>query len=81
MLKGAALALLLLLLPGSLAGCGSGPREDASNTGEPTNIYTPPVNEDGYIDKIRDQRLYHLAVNGCVVWGGGKTSILMIEQN
>ena len=49
LLKGAALALSLLLLLGSLAGCGGKPQGDVSNTYGPTNIYTPPVNEDGYI--------------------------------
>lgn len=39
----------LLLLLGSLAGCGGKPQEDVSNTDGPTNTYTPPVNEDGYI--------------------------------
>lgn len=47
--KGAALALALLLLLGSLAGCGEKPQEDASSVDGPTNTYTPPVNEDGYI--------------------------------
>ena len=47
--KGAALALSLLLLLGSLAGCGGKPQEDMSGTDGPTNTYTPPVNEDGYI--------------------------------
>lgn len=45
----AALALSFLLLLGSLAGCGGRPRQDASDTKGPTNTYTPPVNEDGYI--------------------------------
>ena len=43
------LALSLLLLLGSLAGCGGNPQEDASGTDGPTNTYTPPVNEDGQI--------------------------------
>ena len=47
--KGAALALSLLLLLGSLAGCGGKPQEDVSSADGPTNTYTPPVNEDGYI--------------------------------
>ena len=47
--KGAALALSLLLLLGSLAGCGGKPQEDASSADGPTNTYTPPVNGDGYI--------------------------------
>ena len=47
--KGAALALSLLLLLGSLAGCGGKPQEDTSGVDGPTNTYTPPVNEDGYI--------------------------------
>ena len=47
--KGAALALSLLLLLGSLAGCGGKPQEDASCADGPTNTYTPPVNEDGQI--------------------------------
>ena len=47
--KGAALALSLLLLLGSLAGCGGKPQKDASSADGPTNTYTPPVNEDGYI--------------------------------
>ena len=47
--KGAALALSLLLLLGSLAGCGGKPQEDVSGAGGPTNTYTPPVNDDGYI--------------------------------
>ena len=49
LLKGAALALSLLLLLGSLAGCGGKPQEDVYNTDGTTNTYTPPVNEDGYI--------------------------------
>ena len=47
--KGAALALSLLLLLGSLAGCGGKPQKDMSSADGPTNTYTPPVNEDGYI--------------------------------
>ena len=63
--KGAALALSLLLLLGSLAGCGGKPQEDVSNANgsnnnaeyrpssmnyvSPTNSYTPTTNEDGYI--------------------------------
>lgn len=47
--KRIALALSLLLLAGSLAGCGGKPQEDASGVEGPTNTYTPPVNEDGYI--------------------------------
>lgn len=47
--KGAALALSILLLLGSLAGCGGKPQEDASGADGPTNTYTPPVNEDGQI--------------------------------
>ena len=47
--KGAALALSLLLLLGSLAGCGGKPQEDVSGADGPTNTYTPPVNGDGYI--------------------------------
>ena len=47
--KGAALALSLLLLLGSLAGCGGTPQEDASSADGPTNTYMPPVNGDGYI--------------------------------
>ena len=38
--KGAALALSLLLLLGSLAGCGGKPQEDASSADGPTNTYT-----------------------------------------
>lgn len=49
MQKGAALALSLLLLLSSLAGCGGKPQEDASSADGPTNTYTPPVNEDGQI--------------------------------
>ena len=45
--KGAALALSLLLLLGSLAGCGGKPQENTSGADGPTNTYTPPVNEDG----------------------------------
>ncbi len=47
--KGAALALSLLLLLGSLAGCGGKPQEDASGADEPSSSYTPPTNGDGYI--------------------------------
>ncbi len=47
--KGAALALSILLLLGSLAGCGGKPQEDVSGADETTNTYTPPVNEDGQI--------------------------------
>ena len=47
--KVAALALSLLLLLGSLAGCGSKPWEDTSGAGEPSSSYTPPTNDDGYI--------------------------------
>ena len=47
--KGAALALSLLLLLGSLAGCGGKPQEDASSAEEPSSSYTPPINDDGYI--------------------------------
>ncbi len=48
--KGAALALSLLLLLCSLAGCGGGkPQEDVPGVDGPTNTYTPPVNEDGQI--------------------------------
>ena len=47
--KGAALALALLLLLGSLAGCGGKPQEDVSSSGEPSSSYTPPTNDDGYI--------------------------------
>ncbi len=47
--KGAALALSLLLLLGSLAGCGGKPQEDASSADEPSSSYTPPTNDDGYI--------------------------------
>ena len=47
--KGTALALSLLLLLGSLAGCGGKPQEDVSGADETTNTYTPPVNEDGQI--------------------------------
>lgn len=42
------LTLSLLLLAGSLAGCGSKPQENAAGAGK-SNVYTPPVNEDGYI--------------------------------
>ena len=49
LLKGAALALSLSLLLGSLAGCGGKPQENVSNSDGPTNTYTPPVNDDGYI--------------------------------
>lgn len=46
----AALTLSCVLLLGSLAGCAGKPTEDASSGPEaPTNTYTPPVNEDGYI--------------------------------
>ena len=44
-----ALALSLLLMLGSLAGCGGKPQEDASSAGEPSSSYTPPLNDDGYI--------------------------------
>ena len=47
--QGGAFALPLLLLLGSLAGCGGEPQEDASGAGGSTNTYTLPVNEDGYI--------------------------------
>ena len=47
--KGVALALSILLLLGLLAGCGSKLQQDASSVDGPTNTYTPPVNEDGYI--------------------------------
>jgi len=47
--KWAALALSLLLLAGSLAGCGEKPQGDTSVPDGPTYTYTPPVNEDGYI--------------------------------
>ena len=47
--KGVAFALSLLLLLGSLAGCGGKPQEDVSGTDEPSSSYTPPINEDGYI--------------------------------
>lgn len=47
--KGSVLARSLLLLFGLPAGCGGKPQEDASNTDGPTNTYTPPVNENGYI--------------------------------
>ena len=45
----AALTLSCVLLLGSLAGCADKPMEDASSEDGPTNTYTPPVNEDGYI--------------------------------
>lgn len=45
----AALTLSCVLLLGSLAGCADKPTEDASSEDGPTNTYTPPVNEDGYI--------------------------------
>ena len=51
--KGAALALSLLLLLGSLAGCGGKP-QDVSSADGPTNTYTPPVNEDGYAADFRE---------------------------
>ena len=44
-----ALALSLLLMLGSLAGCGGKPQEDASSAEEPSSSYTPPINDDGYI--------------------------------
>lgn len=47
--KRAALVPVLLLLLGSLAGCGSNPQKEASGVEGPTNTYTPSVNEDGYI--------------------------------
>lgn len=47
--KGTALALSFLILAGSLAGCGGKPQEDASSEDGPTNTYTPPMNDDGYI--------------------------------
>ena len=47
--KGASFALALLLLLCSLAGCGGKAQKGLSNTDGPTNTYTPPVNEDGYI--------------------------------
>jgi len=47
--KVAALAMSLLLLLGSLVGCGSKPQEDPSGADGPMNTYTPPVNEDGYV--------------------------------
>ena len=43
------LALSLLLMLGSLAGCGGKPQEDASSAEEPSSSYTPPINDDGYI--------------------------------
>lgn len=45
----AALTLSCVLLLGSLAGCAGKPTEEASSENGPTNTYTPPVNEDGYI--------------------------------
>ncbi len=47
--KGSAFALSLLLLLGSLAGCGGKPQEDMSGVDGLTNTYMPPVNEDGQI--------------------------------
>lgn len=45
----AALTVSCILLRGSLAGSAGKPMEDASSEDGPTNTYTPPVNEDGYI--------------------------------
>ena len=50
--KVAALAMSLLLLLGSLVGCGSKPQEDPSGADGPMNTYTPPVNEDGSVNYI-----------------------------
>lgn len=47
--KGTALALSLLLLLGSLAGCGGTPQGDVPGVDGPAHTYAPPVNEDGYI--------------------------------
>lgn len=41
---------VLLLVFGSLSGCGNNSEAGSSNSkGKSTNTYTPPVNEDGYI--------------------------------
>jgi hypothetical protein len=47
--KGAAFALSLLLLVGSLAGCGGKLQEDAFSAGKPSSLYTHPTNDNGYI--------------------------------
>ena len=47
--SGIALALSLLLLLSSLAGCGGKAQEDASGVDGPANTYIPSVNEEGQI--------------------------------
>ena len=47
--KGAALVLSLLLLLGSLAGCGEKPQENTTDAAGTINTYTPSVNDDRYI--------------------------------
>lgn len=47
--KGAALALALCFLLGSLAGCGGKPRQAGPVMEGPVNTYIPPVNQEGQI--------------------------------
>ena len=69
--KGTALALSLLLLLGSLAGCGGKPQKDAAGgISGLTNTYMPPVNEDGYIVVTMPRTLL-----------GGKTAETTITMN